>query len=165
MEKHEFASTIQSAAMKAAWLSLFFVLVMAVVYGGDLPSPAVEPTADLVSGTWEPAQVALGRLQKSDAPPRRRELVLRRDGTFLIQGIPVQWTAATPGKMPAGRYDGGGKWRWLRDGEKWELLLQIANVSLGVHLRGGPSSYEIVIPSADAAGSFETVVRRSSSNE
>lgn len=151
--------------MKAAWFCLSLALVVSGVHGEDQPSPVLEPKAGEISGTWEPEKAALERLQGKDATPRLRELVLRKNGTFLLQGIPVQWTAATPGKMSAGRYEGGGKWQWLRNGEKWDLVLQIANASLVVHLRGGPSAGEIVIPSTDAKGSFATVVHRVSANE
>jgi hypothetical protein len=151
--------------MKAAFLGLSLMLIASGVRGGDSQGPVTEPKVDVLSGTWEPDQTALERLQGKAGTPRMRELVLRRNGTFLLQGIPVEWIATLPGKMPTGRYEGAGKWRWIRNGEKWEILLQLANASLVLKLRGEPSASDIVIPSVDAKGSFETVVHRTSLHE
>jgi hypothetical protein len=151
--------------MKAALLCLTLSLIVAGVRGGESTGPATEPNTDEFSGTWEPGKAALERLQDKVASPRLRELVLRRNGTFLLQGISAQWTATAPGPLPAGGGEAGGKWQWVRNGDRWELRLQIANLSLVVRLRGEPSAWEIVIPSSDTKGNFETVVHRASLNE
>jgi hypothetical protein len=151
--------------MKAVLLGLSLMLVAPGARGEERQSPMAEPALSELAGTWEPDKAALERLPGKAATSRLRELVLRQNGTFLLQGIPVEWTATAPGKMPAGRYEGQGKWQWRRNGEKWELLLQIGNVSLVVGLHGEPSAYELVVPSRDAQGGFETVVHRVSLNE
>ena len=74
--------------MKAAFLGLSLMLIASGVRGGDSQGPVTEPKVDVLSGTWEPDQTALERLQGKAGTPRMRELVLRRNGTFLLQGIP-----------------------------------------------------------------------------
>ena len=156
---------VKTEAMKAALLGLSLMLIAPGARGEERQSPIAEPALSEFAGTWEPDKTVLERLQGKAATSRLRELVLRRNGTFLLQGIPAQWTLTAPGPLPTQVAASGGKWRWLRRGDRWELRLEIANVSLAVWLRGEPPAYELVVPSSDARGSFETVVHRVSLNE
>jgi hypothetical protein len=147
--------------MKAALFFLILVIVASGTYGSDASRTSLEPKVTDLIGVWQPDKGSLDRLLTVDSKPRMRELILKHDGTFLLQGVPAKWIAPASKEMPASIGTAQGKWRLRRNWEGWELLLEAINVSLVVALREERAPYGVVVPCIDPKGSFEVVFRRS----
>ena len=121
-----------------------------------------EPKFEDLIGVWQPDKKTLADLQARSSEPKLIELILRQNGSCLLQGVPAKWVDESKREMPLRIRSASGRWTLRRNWDGWEIRLEAPeHASFVVTLRGERPPYSIVVPCADSHGSFHAVFHRS----
>ena len=96
-------------------------------YTAVFTSTRPEPSA--LVGTYTPTARTMAMIKRTGYPPAESQIVLRADGTFLLERVPDWWL--TDFGKPAGGFDSGsGKWSVTRSQEWWAIELDFNSIQL-----------------------------------